>query len=182
MADATPPGRPRLKWALVASLGLNLVFVGLFAAAVFRGPPPPPMPGLWHYARALPEPYRRDLGRALRESRRDWIGPRDALRAQQAAMAAALTAEPFDPDRRRAGPGERDEAHRRLSRPAAREILVAEIARMSPADRAAYAEALTADRDHGRGPAALSLTPPWRRSSPGSAPIPWSCRARCPPA
>ena len=92
-------GRPWLKWALVASLGLNLVFAGLVAGAVFRGPPPPPMPGLWHYARALPEPYRRDLGRALRDSRDDWIGPREALRAQQAAMAAALTAEPFEPPR-----------------------------------------------------------------------------------
>ena len=150
MADATPPGRPRLKWALVASLGLNLVFVGLFAAALFRGPPPPPMPGLWHYARALPEPYRRDLGRALRESRRDWIGPRDALRAQQAAMAAALAAEPFDPAAVARGAGERDEASRRPLRPR-RRALVAEIARMSPADRAAYAEALAADRGHGPG-------------------------------
>ena len=97
MTDAPPPGRPRLKWALVASLGLNLVFAGLSAAALFRGPPPPPMPGLWHYARALPDPYRRDLGRALRQHRHDWIGPREALRGKGAAMSAALTAEPFDP-------------------------------------------------------------------------------------
>ena len=50
--------RPRLKWALVASLGLNLVFVGLIAGAIFRGPPPPPMPGALALrprpARALP--------------------------------------------------------------------------------------------------------------------------------
>jgi uncharacterized membrane protein len=150
MADATPPGRPRLKWALIASLGLNLVFVGLFAAAVFRGPPPPPMPGLWHYARALPEPYRRDLGRALRESRRDWIGPRDALRGQQAAMAAALTAEPFDPDAVAEVLASETKIIGDLSA-RGRELLVAEIARMTPTDRAAYAEALAADRDRGPG-------------------------------
>jgi uncharacterized membrane protein len=147
MADPASPGRPRLKWALLASLGLNLVFVGLLAGAVFRGPPPPPMPGLWHYARALPEPYRRDLGRALRESRPDWAGPREALRAQQEAMAAALTAEPFDP----AAVGEILTQRTRVSDELATrgaEMLVAQITRMSPAERTAYAEALR-DAPHG---------------------------------
>jgi uncharacterized membrane protein len=140
---------PRLKWALLASLGLNLVFVGLLAGAVFRGPPPPPMPGLWHYARALPEPHRRELGRALRESRRDWIGPREALRGQKAAMAAALTAEPFDANAVAAVLASETRLVGDLSA-RGRELLLEEIARMSPADRAAYAEALTADRDRGR--------------------------------
>ena len=69
----------------------------LIAGALLQGPAAgPPGPALWHYARALPDPYRHDLGRALRASRRDWIGPREALRGQRAALAAALTAEPFD--------------------------------------------------------------------------------------
>ena len=144
MTDATPPRRLRLKWALIASLGLNLVFAGLFAAAVFRGPPPP-MPGLWHYARSLPEPYRRDLGQALRASRGDWIGPRDALRAQRAGMTAALTADPFDPDAVAKVLASEMEIMGDLST-RGRAMLLAEITRMSPADRAAYAEALAADR------------------------------------
>lgn len=147
MADPASLGRPRLKWALLASLGLNLVFVGLLAGAVFRGPPPPPMPGLWHYARALPEPYRRDLGRVLRDSRPDWSGPRQALRAQQEAMAAALTAEPFDPE----AVGELLKQRTRVSEDlAARgaEMLVTQITRMSTAERAAYAESLR-DAPHG---------------------------------
>ncbi len=146
MADASPAFRPRLKWALVASLGLNLVFVGLFAAAVFRGPPPPAAPGLWHYARALPDPYRRDLGRALRDSRQDWSGPRDALRGQRLAMSDALTSEPFEPERVAAVLAEESRLLGDLSA-RGRELLLAEITRMTPADRAAYAEALRADRE-----------------------------------
>ena len=55
-----------LKWALVASLAVNLAFVGLVVGALIKGPPHAPWPGiaLWHYARALPDPYRRDLGEA----------------------------------------------------------------------------------------------------------------------
>ena len=110
------------------------------------------MPGiaLWHYARALPEPYRRDLGRALRDSRRDWIGPREALRGQRAALAAALTAEPFDPAAVAAVLADERRVSGEL---AARgtEMLVAQIARMTPDERAAYAQALTERRwHHGR--------------------------------
>jgi uncharacterized membrane protein len=150
MADASPPARPWLKWALVASLGLNLVFAGLVGAAFFRGPPPPPVPGLSHYARALPDPYRGDLGRALRESRRDWVGPRDALRGQKTAMAAALTADPFDPDAVAEVLAAETELIGELSA-RGRAILLQEISRMSPADRAAYAEALTTQRENRRG-------------------------------
>jgi len=151
MADATPPRRRWLRWALIASLGLNLVFVGLLAGAAFRGPPPPPMPGLWKYARVLPEPYRRDLGRALRDSRPDWAGPREALRRQRESMAAALTSEPFDP----AAVSEVLAQETRLSgelSARARELLIAEIARMSPEERAAYAEALRREPEHGPRP------------------------------
>ena len=143
MADA--PRRRWLTWALVASLGLNLAFAGLVAGTLLKGPPPPPMLGVGQYARALPEPYRRDLGQALRASRGDWIGPRDALRAQRAGMTAALTADPFDPDAvAKVLAGEMEILGDLSTR--GRAMLLAEITRMSPADRAAYAEALTADR------------------------------------
>jgi uncharacterized membrane protein len=138
-------------WALVASLALNLALVGLIAGAAFKGRPEP-MPGitLWRYARALPEPYRHDLGQALRESRRDWIGPREALRGQRTALAAALTAEPFEPvkvaDVLR---HETDLTGELATR--GTELLLAQIGRMSPEERAAYAQALLEDkRSRGR--------------------------------
>jgi uncharacterized membrane protein len=142
-----------IRWALVASLGLNLAAVGVIGGALVKGPPPPP-PGvaLWHYARALPDPYRRDLGHALRASRGDWSGQRQGLRDAQERMTAALTADPFVPeavaealDRQTAIT---DELSARGS-----EMLLEQITRMSPEERAAYAEAIRAsrrDRDRDR--------------------------------
>ena len=139
MAEA--PRRSWPRWALVASLGLNLVFVGLIAGALINGPPAPPVPGIGQYVRALPEASRRDLGRRLRASRSDWSGMRAAWHARRSALAAALTAEPFDAaavaalleeDRGLAG----DLAARGTG------LLLAEIGAMSPAERAAYAAAL----------------------------------------
>jgi uncharacterized membrane protein len=136
-----------LKWALVASLGLNVAVLGVIGGAILKGPPPGPMPGiaLWHYAHALPDPYRRDLGRALRESRREWIGPREALRGQRAALAAALTAEPFAPAAVEAVLARETRLTDEL---AARGmgLLLAQIERMTPEERAAYAAALTERR------------------------------------
>jgi uncharacterized membrane protein len=146
---AETPRRSWLRWALVASLGLNLVFVGLLAGAWFKGPPAPPVPGIGQYVRALPEASRRDLGERLRGSRSDWSGMREAWHARREALAAALTAEPFDPgavaalleeDRALAG----DLAGRGTS------LLLAEIEAMSPEQRAAYAAALE-EGQRGRG-------------------------------
>lgn len=141
-----------MKWLLVASLGLNLIGLGIIGGALLKGPPPPMVPGvaLWHYARALPDPYRQDLGRALRESRGDWIGPREALRGQQAALVSALTAEPFDPGAI-AGVLKTQSTVTDTLTSRGTDLLLAQIARMSPAERAAYATALTSDRDD-RGP------------------------------
>lgn len=140
MADPAPR-RNWMKWALVASLGLNLAAAGLIGGALLKGPPPGPGMSLWHYARSLPEPYRDDLGRALRDNRADWIGPREALRGQREAFAAVLTTEPFDA----AAATEILAAQaEQMGSLAARgnAILVGQIARMSPEERAAYAKAL----------------------------------------
>jgi uncharacterized membrane protein len=147
--------RPWLKWALVASLGLNLATLGLIGGAVVKGPPAGPMPGLalWHYARALPDPYRRDLGRALRASRRDWIGPRDALRGQRAALAAALTAEPFQAAAVEAVLARQARLTDELAARGTR-MLMAQIGRMTPEERGAYAQALTEQRWHPGPPGA----------------------------
>jgi uncharacterized membrane protein len=140
-----------LKWALVASLGLNVAVLGVVGGAIVKGPPGP-MPGiaLWHYARALPDPYRRDLGRALRDSRRDWVGAREALLGQRAALAAALTAEPFDPAAVEAVLARQSRLTDQLVARGTR-MLVTQIERMTPDERATYAAALTERRGwHGR--------------------------------
>jgi uncharacterized membrane protein len=148
MADPPAPrGRSWWRWLLVASLGLNLAFVGLVAGAVLRGPPHsgPPAPGLWHYARAMPDAHRRDLGRALRASRPDWGGAREALRGQRTALAAALTAEPFDADAVAAILQEEARLTGTLAERGAR-MLMDQIAQMDAEERAAYADAILSER------------------------------------
>lgn len=146
--QATP--RRWMRWALIASVGLNLAFAGLIVGAIVKGPPPPGLvPGIWTYARALPDPYRKDLGRALRDSRRDWSDTRDALRGQRAALAAALTADPFVPE---AVESVLEDGARIGGALEARgtDLLVAQIAQMSPEERAGFAEELLeGSRRHG---------------------------------
>ena len=146
MTAPEPRRRRWMTWALVASLGLNLAAAGLIGGALIKGPPPPEVPGiaLWRYAHALPEPYRRDLGTAVRASSGDWSGPREALRGQQAALAAALTAEPFDAGAVATVLQRQTEIMGELSRRGV-DMLMAQIARMTPPERAAYAAALRAD-------------------------------------
>lgn len=149
MAETTPArGRRRWRdWLLVASLGLNLAVLGLVAGAAYRGPPERPIvgPALWGYARALPEPYRHDLGQELRQSRQDWAPMRDALRGQREALAAALTADPYDPARVSALLERELQLAAELgSRGVV--MLVGQIERMGAAERAAFAERLRQPR------------------------------------
>jgi uncharacterized membrane protein len=145
-----PSRRRWLTLALLASIGLNLVFLGLAAGTALHGPPHRDGPeGRWGPVAALPDPYRHDLMRAMRDERDSWIGRREAMRGQRAAMGAALTAEPFDPEAVRAAlKRERDTGAELMRRGS--DMLLDQIRRMSPADRAAYAEALTRERPPGR--------------------------------
>jgi len=157
MANAERPSEPRRRrWLvplLLVSLGINLAVLGLMAGLAFKGPPHGPggEAGLWRYGAALPEPFRRDLGHELRASRGDWSGPRDGLRAQRAAFAAALTAEPFDPAAVAAVLASERALLDALTRRGA-DLLMAQIARMSPEQRADYAEALTRRGPPGKRP------------------------------
>ena len=148
-ASPAKPPRPLWRWALIASLCLNLALIGVIGGALLKGPPgPPPPPGLWGYGRALPEPYRHDLAQALRDSRREWSGPRETLRGQRAALAEALTAEPYDP----VAVAEVVTREPRLLDTLAQrgsQLLLDQIDRMTPADRASFAEAM---RKAPRGP------------------------------
>ncbi len=154
MTVETRPSRGR-RWlvvALVASLGLNLAVAGLVAGLLLHGPPPGARSdGLWRYGAELPEPFRRDLGRAMRDDRGAWREPRERLRAQRAALADALEAEPYDPAAvARVFRAERDLVGRLAD--SATGLLLEQIARMDPAERAAYAEALRRDRRRGPPP------------------------------
>ncbi len=132
---------PRMKWALAASIGLNVVLAGIIGGALLKGPPPPPPVGLWYYGRALPEPYKRDLGQALRDNRRDWIDQRNALNSQRAAVADALVAEPFDIGAVQALLDKEPPMVNDLAMRGTR-LLIEQIRRMDPEERAAYSESL----------------------------------------
>ena len=138
------------KWALVGSVALNLAFAGLVAGALLKGPPPAPWPGiaLLQYARALPDPFREDLGHALRARGPAWKGPREALRGQREALATALTAEPYAPDTVAALFARETELTTELSNRGAA-LLLEQIGRMTPEARAAYAASLREPPRHG---------------------------------
>lgn len=146
----TAPRRSWMKWALVGSLALNLAFAGFVVGALLKGPPPAPWPGiaLLQYAHALPEPMRDDLRRTLRDRRDDWTGPREALRGQRDALAAALTAEPFLPETVSALLARETELTSELSARGAA-LLLDQIGRMTPEQRHAYAKALREAPRHG---------------------------------
>lgn len=141
-----------LKWGLVASLAVNLGFAGMVAGALIMGPPHgrPPGVALLHYARALPEPYQDDLRRQMRAHRGEWAETREALRGQRAALTAALTAEPYAPETVAAILEREVRLSGELSARGAA-LLLAQIARMSPEERAAYAAALREDRHGHKG-------------------------------
>jgi uncharacterized membrane protein len=141
-----------LKWGLVASLAVNLGFAGMMAGALIKGPSHGRSPGvaLLHYARALPEPYQDDLRRQMREHRGEWAETREALRGQRAALAVALAAEPYAPEAVAAIFEREVRLSGELSTRGA-ELLLAQIARMSPDERAAYAQALREERHGHKG-------------------------------
>ncbi len=172
MPDPTPasmkPPRPLWRWVLIGSLCLNLALIGVLGGMFLMGPPgPPPPPGLWGYGRALPEPYRHDLAQALRDSRREWSGPRETLWRQREALAEALTADPYDPlvvaEVITREPRLLDTLAQRGS-----QLLLDQIDRMTPIDRAAFAEALRKARGPGSG--RPPPPPPGERPDPGGAP------------
>ena len=109
MSDTTTPaaGRSRwLTWALVASLAVNLLFVGAAAARFYVGMGPERYARL-SQAQLIPRFFFRDLDRSRRmellavfkgqdQAIRDG---RKAVKAQVMELAGALEAEPYDPAR-----------------------------------------------------------------------------------
>lgn len=107
MQDVQTPKRRRLRWALIASLALNLIFVGLFAGAAYRFAGGPGSVGsdgghaarsyATPYVRALPRDARRAVFSGMRQGG-DAIPSRAARRAIYDQVLMALRSEPFDAD------------------------------------------------------------------------------------
>jgi uncharacterized membrane protein len=130
-----------MRLLLTLSLGLNLALAGLVAGLVLSGPGDSrrAVPPHLHYALSLPAPYRQDLRQGLRASRADWEGKRTRLEDRRAAFATALVAEPFELQGVADVLAEEDDLAGALLQRGAR-MLLEQIGRMSPEDRAAYAE------------------------------------------
>lgn len=155
-APATPPGPPGasrgLKIALALSLALNLAVAGMVAGALLHGGP---MQGgvreigFGPLTEAL-EPRDRDALRgAFLDRGPDLRAMRNAMRADTAALVAALRAEPFDQ-------GAFLEAlaaqSRRLTERAelGQALMAERVAAMTPAERAAFADRIEAGQRRGR--------------------------------
>ena len=135
---------------LVASLALNLLVAGVFLGAWVAGGGPGAHPrghdrDRLHggpsraFVQALAPDEKRGLHRDMRAAMRDrGFGPRPAL-PEPGVVRDVLTAEPFAPEAVDSllGGGERLGAE---ALETGRRLLVARIAGMSPAERAAYAE------------------------------------------
>lgn len=94
-----------VKYALILSLGANLVIVGVVGGAFLRGGAPEPVRlereigalGLRMYYRALPDDHQLAIRKSVNARRDDFRQERQTMRTHTRALAAALEAEPFDP-------------------------------------------------------------------------------------
>lgn len=140
------PSTRLLRLALIVSLLLNLVALGIFAGSVIGGRPPPgPEAGLGPLAGAFGPEDRRALLRDLRQ-RRDIRPPDRALReATLTSLIEALRSDPFDRDLARAAI-EQHAARIEEAEAALREAFIERLAAMDPAERQALAERLESAR------------------------------------
>lgn len=157
MTTVVPSPRPSAQparsgraahWALLLSLALNVLFVGLIAGAMLRhhGPGGPrAMEGAAFapYIQALPRSDQRALRAGFLRVRPDLAELAAGRRADSLAFAAIAAADTFDVEAARQHiDAQIKQGGERLA--AARDVLVARLAAMSPDARRAYAERLTA--------------------------------------
>ena len=97
---AKPAGR-RWKWAFLGLLMVNLLAAGLIGGVIAKGPPKGDRAirdlGFGLYGEALDEADRKALRKAFMEQGPGLRDLRKAMRADLAAVLAALRAEPFNP-------------------------------------------------------------------------------------
>lgn len=177
MPDSPAP-RPRRwpKLLLAASLTLNVLVLSLVVGAHLRedrdqrrSPAPDRTMlregGFAPFFDAMPRDARKNMADALRAAGRDAGPDRAALAADFRDFVAVLRVEPFDPA---ALSGVLAAQHARIEErvAAGRDILVGQIAAMSPDERAAFADALE-DRFRGALDRARAMPGGDRRAPPG---------------
>jgi uncharacterized membrane protein len=137
-------GSKTRRWlavALVVSVGINLLFVGIAAGRYFthRGFERPGEPIAERIGRALPPEAGEIFRNELRQRRPDIASARLALREARQEVRTALAAEPFDPARLEAALGEMRRRGLSLQQ-TMHESMVASARQMSPEARRRLAE------------------------------------------
>lgn len=149
---ATPKSGRKLRIALAVSVALNLLIVGLVAGAMLRGGPPDRMVrdlDFGPFTEALTSEDRDALRRDFIRQAPDLRDMRRQMRDDFRSVLAALRADPFDAEALRdvvANQGDRMAARLALGQ----DLILARIAAMTPAERAAFADRL--ERRLERGP------------------------------
>ena len=152
--DAQPPRRTRrlVKVILTISLTLNLLVLGLVVGAHVRdghddrrfGPPDRSIArdmGFGPFIAAFPREDRREMAMALRDRTGPFLDNRQALVEEMEGILATLRAEPFDAAALTVlleAQGSRIRERAEIGR----EILVGQIDKMTPAERARFADKL----------------------------------------
>jgi uncharacterized membrane protein len=154
VANIAPPQRaPRwLLLALLASLALNLVVVGLVAGAVWRFSTAPiwanaVAPNLLGYASVLPPQRRKQLLEETAEQRRQLRPFRREVRIARDEAIKALLAEPYDRQQFLAAQAHQAEAEKR-ARGAVQELFARIADVLTPEERRGFARW----REHRRPP------------------------------
>lgn len=87
------------RWALVASLALNLLLLGVIGTWLWRSDSRSGPSALAEAVATLPEPDRTALGQLLDQRRAEGKAAWDELRQLRTAANEALSADPYDPQR-----------------------------------------------------------------------------------
>lgn len=140
---------PWMRGLLIASLTLNILILGLAAGWMMRHGVPHASSGsnmemaAGPLTRALSEADRREIGRRIRQATRENGGNRQEMRARFDALVRDLRAVPFDPEQMTATlSAQRRGLQERFD--IAQQVLIAHLAGMSDAERAAYADRVEA--------------------------------------
>lgn len=155
----TPDRSPR-RWTrilLIASLGFNLVILGLFGghelSRALHGPPPVRALGFGPFTQALSPADRRALMRDFMAQAKGFSEQRRQMRSDFRSLIEALKATPYDPARFAALMA-RQKTRTDEWMALGQSLLAERIAAMTPAERAAFAKRLetevTRHREHER--------------------------------
>ncbi|RWR29720.1 periplasmic heavy metal sensor [Sinirhodobacter populi] len=142
-----------MKMLLIASLAVNVLVVGVAVGGYLgldrQSPPRPPQPpdmALGPLGSAFSREDRAAMMREAEKAGADLGMMRDSLRQDMQALLAALTAEPWDPDRVQRSLAEmRVRTERRAE--LGEKVMIDRLSAMSPDERQAYAAKLRARFD-----------------------------------